>query len=342
MSNFHWDHMRGSSGDSSAPGWGGYLGHEKHRQQQDRERFRRSSEAAERLHGSSGGGGSEFLSEFNVFQQIIICCLGIFVVAPFVLVVLTTDGGWSHIEPAYRSSVLWAFGIGILLFLLVTPAFWMAVVSVLGLGAAQIFATGEAKAEFHEEFTSGGTISETAGAAFIFGLLSFIYLNGCGELLSDAPLGTAPSALPRAVGTDEMPIWIAIFLGGGVCLGLVGYHISNAYWKTIGKLEPRLVAQTSPRLNKLMSVLAIGYQAVFVFLSSALGSGAAIGLSIALAGHLLDLDTWAILERSRALLVIAPTVIGLIASIMVGRKTSRGLRQELALQISRGTNPAGE
>ena len=58
MSNFHWDHMRGSSGDSSAPGWGGYLGHEKHRQEQERERLRRSSEAAERLHGSSGRGGA--------------------------------------------------------------------------------------------------------------------------------------------------------------------------------------------------------------------------------------------------------------------------------------------
>ncbi|MCB1451363.1 MAG: hypothetical protein KDJ67_14825 [Nitratireductor sp.] len=341
MSNFHWDHMRGSSGDSSAPGWGGYLGHEKHRQQQDRERLRHSNEAAERLHGSSGG-GSEFLSEFNVFQQIIICCLGIFVIAPFVLVVMTTDGGWSHIDPAYRSSVLWAFGTGLLLFLLVTPAFWMAVVSVLGLGAAQIFATGEAKAEFHNEFTSGGTISETAAAAFTFGLLSIIYLTGCGELLSDVPLGTAQSAVPSAAGTDEMPIWIAILLGGGGFLGLAGYHLSNTYWKTIGKLEPRLVAQASPKLNRLMSGLAIGYQAILVFLSSALGSGAVIGLSIALAGHLLDLDTWAILESSRVLLVIAPTVIGLIASIVAGRKTSRLLRQELARQISRGATPAAE
>ncbi|MCB1509284.1 MAG: hypothetical protein KDJ36_00140 [Hyphomicrobiaceae bacterium] len=57
MSDYQWNQMRGESGDMSAPGWGGYLGYEKHRQRQERERIAKISADADAAR--SGGGGHD-------------------------------------------------------------------------------------------------------------------------------------------------------------------------------------------------------------------------------------------------------------------------------------------
>ena len=337
MSNFHWDHMRGSSGDSSAPGWGGYLGHEKHRQQQDRERLRHSNEAAERLHGSSGG-GSEFLSEFNVFQQIIICCLGIFVVAPFVLVVLTTDGGWSHIEPAYRSSVLWAFGIGILLFLLVTPAFWLGVFAVLGLGAAAaMFPSTEIREAFYEEFTSSEGLSGLAAAIVVLIIFGIVFVAIIHELATGIPIGKASFSFGQS-GSGWLPILVfAAFL-----FGVVSFYLQDCYWRTLSRLKPSHLAATSPALNAVMRFLYGFFLGVAVLIGTTIATVFLIGAGGYLSGYLFGFNAKANLMANQHLIFWVVAIVSVLAAVLAARDSMSKMKADLGRRILQGEHELRE
>ncbi|WP_133122980.1 hypothetical protein [Zhengella mangrovi] len=336
MSNFHWDHMRGSSGDSSAPGWGGYLGHEKHRQQQERERLRRSSEAAERLHGSRGGGGGgadlDLLSDFNPLQKFVFFGFLLFVVAPFAYDALTAPGGLSYVSASAKSDLFWGFLTCLGLFALVTPLFWFGVFAVMGLGAAAaMFSTADIREAFYEEFTSSEGLSGLAAAIVVMIIFGIVFVAIIHDLATGIPIGKASFSSDQS-GSG----WLTIFVFAGFVFGVVSFYLQDCYWRTLSRLEPRQLVTTSPALNAVMRFLYGFFLGVGVLIATTIATVFVIGASGYLSGYLFGFDAKAHLMTNQHLIFWVVAVASVLAAILAARDSMSKMKDDLGRRILQG------
>ena len=341
MSNFHWDHMRGSSGDSSAPGWGGYLGHEKHRQQQDRERLRRSSEAAERLHGSSGGGGGadlDLLSDFNPLQKFVFFGFLLFVVAPFAFDALTAPGGLSYVSAGAKSDLFWGFLTCLGLFALVTPAFWLGVFAVLGLGAAAaMFPSTEIREAFYEEFTSSEGLSGLAAAIVVLIIFGIVFVAIIHELATGIPIGKSSFSFGQS-GSGSLPILVfAAFL-----FGVVSFYLQDCYWRTLSRLKPSHLVATSPALNAVMRFLYGFFLGLAVLIGTTIATVFLIGAGGYLSGYLFGFNAKANLMANQHLIFWVVAIVSVLAAVLAARDSMSKMKADLGRRILQGEHELRE